>query len=134
MVEYEGFFRGMTEGLKRQTPSRRARPALRAASVCLLVALFCVTAQQLSTRANLLLPQQAEQEFPGEEIQEGKVKAVELTAASRRKALPQSLRALAPALNRALFQRIEERRSAVAFHRSAHTYRRRGPPRPVPLS
>jgi hypothetical protein len=124
----------MTEENGRHTQPRRAGDVLRAALVCLLVLLFCLTAQQFSTRAKLLPPQQTEQESPSEEIQEGKVKAVELIAASRRKALPHSLRALVPALNRALFPRIEERRSAMSLHWSAHAYRRRGPPRRVPLS
>jgi len=126
--------RDVMEESGRHIQSRRAVKMLRSVLVCLLVLLFCVTTQQFSTRANLIAPQQTEQESSNEEIQEAKVKAVNLIAASRRKALPQSLRALAPALSRALFPSIEERRSAAAFHWSAHTYRRRGPPRRVPLS
>jgi hypothetical protein len=123
----------MMEETSRHVQSKRAGNRPRAALVCLLALLFSVTAQQFSTSADLLLlPQQTEQESTNEEFQEGKFKALEPVAASGRKALNQSLRALVPASNRTVFLRIAERRPAlasIAFCWCAHTYRHRGPPR-----
>jgi hypothetical protein len=107
---------------------------LRAAFVCLTVCLLCTTTHQLSTRGNLLLPQQTDQESTNEELHEGKVKATELMTASRRKALHQRLLTLGRIVKRPVFYGVNERRPALALCRSADTYRRRGPPLSIPSS
>jgi hypothetical protein len=111
-----------------RTPSTRAGDKLRGALVCLMVCLFCAVTHPSATRGNQLLPQQTDQESTSEEIHEGNVKKVEMIAASKRKALHQRLLTLARTAVRAVFRRVDERRSTIALCWNARTYRRRGPP------
>jgi hypothetical protein len=120
--------RDITSQTNHRTLSPRAGDKLRVVFVCLLVCLFGVTTHQLTTRGNQLLPEQTEQESGSEEIHEGNVKKFEMVAASKRKALHQRLLTLTRSINRAVFLRVDERRSAIALCWNARTYRRRGPP------